>query len=485
MSTAQASLSVTRRIHKNRHRVVVLLPRGEAIRNFVYSGALEQLSEDVDVTALSVVASESVLQYLRHCPYRVEDLETYPERYPVRLVREILDMAHGRTLWSKAAQDRWMLRDHEVKHTADRVKRLVKKALALPFASPRGVRALSTMERRVSRCLRTTDRYVVLFKSMSPSLVFNGSHVHSTNAIQAVEAAQWLGIPTAAFLFSWDNLTSQGRIVPAYDYYLVWNEIIRDQLLQIYPELKPEQVSVTGTPQFDFHFRSEFYWSRAEFCSRIGADPDRPIVLYSTGMPNHMPGEERIIEQLSDSLAEMQRFRTPQLVVRVYPKDRTGRFDDLKQRRSDILFPEIPWDAAYHTPRFEDAPLLTNMLRHCDCGINVASTISLELCMFDRPVINVAYDPPQMHLGIHSYAKFYEFDHYAPVVASGAVEVAKSPEELTRMIIGALQEPKRLGDKRRGLLETFFGGRLDGACGQRVADTLGRLAKLRDQQRWN
>ena len=67
---------------------------------------------------------------------------------------------------------------------------------------------------------------------------------------------------------------------------VVWNAQLRDQLVAIYDEVSPAQVTVTGTPQFDFHFRREFHWTRAEFCRRVGADPTRPLVLYSTGMAN-------------------------------------------------------------------------------------------------------------------------------------------------------------------------------------------------------
>src|SRR5262249_41794127 len=153
-----------------------------------------------------------------------------------------------------------------------------------------------------------------LFQELKPALVFNGSHVHSRVATQVVHAARRVGIPTATFIFSWDNLTSQGRIVPPYDHYLVWNNEIREQLLQIYRAVRPEQISVTGTPQFDFHFRPQFHWSREEFCTRVGADPARPIVLYSTGMANHMPGEPRIVEGIADMLAEMADLGRPQLL---------------------------------------------------------------------------------------------------------------------------------------------------------------------------
>jgi len=105
--------------------------------------------------------------------------------------------------------------------------------------------------------------------------------------------------------------------------------------------VRPDQVSVTGTPQFDCHFRSEFQWTRDEFCRRVGADPSRPIVLYTTGMANHMPGEPRIVEGIAAMLREMSDLGRPQLMVRVYPKDLTGRFEPVKQSCPDVLFPAL------------------------------------------------------------------------------------------------------------------------------------------------
>jgi hypothetical protein len=286
-----------------------------------------------------------------------------------------------------------------------------------------------------------------------------------------------LGIPTATFIFSWDNLTSQGRIIPLYDYYLVWNEMIREQLLQIYSSIRPEQVIVSGPPQFDFHFRREFYWTREEFCARVGLNPARPIVLYSTGMANHMPGEPQIVERIGTMLGEMTDLGPPQLLVRVYPKDLTGRFEQTKRQNPHILFPDIPWEPAWLTPKIEDAYLLTNTLRHVTAGINVASTVSLELCMFDKPVINVGYNPPETDVSPVDYGRYYDFDHYRPVVESGAVMVAGSENEMRRMLRKALTEPQVDSSKRRALIKKMFGDALDGYSGLRAAYHLVKLAE--------
>jgi hypothetical protein len=456
--------------------LLAILPRGEAIRNFVYSGALDQIAENVKVTVLSVMPNAEIRNVLETRYGRAYELPHIPERRVVGTVRELLDTAHGRWLWSEAARSRWEVRDVESRRTpALRLKRVAKKAISYSFANRPGLRLLSLVERSCSKWLSTADELVDLVRRLEPTLVFNASHVHSAIAVQAVQAAQWLGIPTATFIFSWDNLTSQGRIIPAYDHYLVWNERIRKDLLNIYQAtIRAEQVFVTGTPQFDFHFRPEFWWTRKEFCSRIGADSARPIVLYSTGMANPMLGEPRIVEHIAQMLRDMP--QRPQLLVRVYPKDRTGRFDDLRQRYPEVLFPAVPWEPSWLTPLPGDTHLLTNTLRHADVGINVASTISLELCMLGRPVINVAYNPTGIDIYPYDYRRFYEFDHYKPVAESGAVMLARSEDDMPGLIERALASPDERQSQQRALIERMFGATLDGRSADRVAKCLLRLS---------
>jgi hypothetical protein len=470
---ARSSLTVSSEPESEpRGHVLAILPRGEAIRNFVYTDALDEVSRRAELSLLSVIPDSDIGALLSSRYENVYELRAIKEEWIVRIQREILDMAHGRWLWSEAARDRWRLRDLEASSSGGQLKRWAKKLACYPFANRRGLALLSRLEQSTGQRLRATDEYVNLLTEIKPSLVFNGSHVHSAIALPVVQAAQWLRIPTAAFIFSWDNLTSQGRIVPAYDYYLVWNQALKTQLLQIYDSVEPNQVFVTGTPQFDFHFRQEFYWSREEFCARVGADAARPIVLYSTGMANHMPGEPSLVEQVASILSQMTELGPPQLLVRVYPKDRTGRFEELKRRRPDIIFPEVPWAPAWLTPKIEDAYLLTNTLRHVSAGINVASTVSLELCMFDKPVINIGYNPPGIETRAVDYRRYYRFDHYRRLVDSGAIAVAECEDGLRELLYAALIDPQARSLERRALIEDMFGDSLDGHAGKRVAEFL-------------
>ncbi|MEQ1761678.1 MAG: hypothetical protein ABL984_00900 [Pyrinomonadaceae bacterium] len=454
--------------------IAVVVPRGEVVRNFVHTGALDLVAIKAAVSLISVPFDEEINRDLSCRFGEIHALVEHPEPWLVRFEREILEMAHNRWIWSPAAQSR--VRRHDVSASGIRQKlvRITKKVISRSVANRAGLSVLSSIERFSSRALNRTDDYRALFRKTRPSLVFNGSHVHSRVATQAVQAAQWLGIPTATFIFSWDNLTSQGRILLPYDHFLVWNEQLKRQLLEMYHLIRPEQVIVTGTPQFDFHFRPEFHQSREEFCRSAGADPEVPIVFYSTGMANHMPDEPRLVEQIADMLKDLS--GAPQLLVRVYPKDLTGRFDELKSSRSDILFQKTEWDPSWLTPRFNDSFALVNALRHCALGINVASTVSLELCMFDKPVINIGYNPPDIDNDEVRFAEYYDFDHYRPLVESKAVDVAWTSEQLRELIHQSLHDPGRRKRERSTLIERMFGQTLDGRSADRVANALLNIA---------
>lgn len=117
-------------------------------------------------------------------------------------------------------------------------------------------------------------------------------------------------------------------------------------------------------------------------------------------------------------------------------------------------------------------------MRHCSLGINAASTVSLELMMFDKPVINLGFDPPGTTLGRWSrFDRHLGLDHYKPVADSGAVMIARSTSDLESMIRDAFHTPGRQADARRKFLQDTFGDTLDGNSARRVTDTLVSLVR--------
>lgn len=459
------------RPHGPRPRIVLVIPRGEAIRNFVQSATLPTLAEHADVLLLSVVTDDRLLGRARDLVSEVVALPTFPTSPVTTGLRLLTENAHDRWLWSAVAQNNWELRDRRARERGRVGRRLALKAAARLLAFPQALELLTHLEQRVVHRARPPF-FDELFDRWTPDLVFNGSHIHGAAGEMPTRVAARRGIATAGFIFSWDNLTSRSRIFVPYDHYLVWHEGMKRQLTSIYRKVKPEQVHVTGTPQFDPHFDPALELSREDLCGRIGVDPARPFILWTTGIDNHFFDEHLHIEAVIPMLAELP--GRPQLVVRTYVKGTSPELKALAARGlPDVVFPEVLWDAEHQTPKPEDLVIYTNMLRHCAVGINAASTVTLELLIHDKPVINLDFDPPGSSLPwCLGYERHIRFDHFAPIAQSGATMVARSVDDMRGFLQEALENPKGRSAGRRELLSQGFSGPPDGAAGQRVALTL-------------
>lgn len=458
-------------------QVLIVVPRGEAIRNFLYSDTLPALAARARVSVLSVVEDEALLAGVREHVEEIVPLRHYPPAPWVSRLRVLVENAHDRWLWSEVAKNNWELRDRRAAEQGKRLQRLLVKASARALAWRLALRALTRLEQRAT--LRTSDtrEFDALFERIRPDLVFNCSHIHGIAGELPLKVAHRMGIPTAGFIFSWDNLTSRSRIFVPYDHWLVWHEGMKRQLLEIYPEIPTDHVHVTGTPQFDFHFKPDYEWDRERLCRVIGIDPARPYVLYTAGISNHFYEEHLHVESVARILREIDVNPRPQLVVRTYVKGTSPEMRALAERGlPDTVFPPVQWEPEWQTPMMEDLPVYTNLLRHCAVGINAASTVSLELMIFDKPIINLDFDPPGTNLPwCMGYERHISFDHYRPVAESGAVMVARSDDDLSEMLTLGLVNPRRDSFKRKSFVDVFFGSADLGTAGEVVAEELLRV----------
>ncbi len=290
---------------EDRPYIVMIVPRGEAVRNFLYSDTLPALSQNARVTLLSVIDDERFNARFRPYVEQIIPLKLYREHRLVTTLRHMLHEAHFRWLWSKVAQNVWEIRAEKAQTIYQKVKWVFFRAWARILGNRPTLETLTELERYLTWRLRPNDDYIKLFEELQPDLVFNCSHIHGQAGELPVKIAHRMGIPTAGFIFSWDNLTSRSRIFVPYDSYFVWHEGMKQQLLEIYPKINPEHVFVTGTPQFDFHFKDEYRMSREELCEHLGIDPNRPFIFYTTGISKHFPEEHRHVEFVANFLLEL------------------------------------------------------------------------------------------------------------------------------------------------------------------------------------
>ncbi|MBA3714791.1 MAG: hypothetical protein H0W76_20410 [Pyrinomonadaceae bacterium] len=461
--------------------LLLLVPDGVGVRNFVLGNFLQQAGEKGHVYALHVFPENLVETYSRGLGHQVQwqPLMPFPDKplsFTLRTALYYAQMHWADTQamrYNRRLPVRGSWRARAAVHTAQLVGRAA--------ASSRGINMLDRWHCSAVERMPEVEHYRQLFKKIKPSVLFC-SHQRPSIILPPVLAARSLGIPTATFIFSWDNLTTKGRIAAPFDHYLVWSEHMRREVLRYYPDVSAEQIHIVGTPQFDPYTNSEMLWTREEFFGRAGADPSRPLICYSGGDAGTCPEDPEHARVLLDLIRAGRIQGNPQVLLRPMPVDNGSRYDKVRRDYPELIYLQPMWlhtepgDWSRVMPLLEDVQFLANLTHYADLNVNLASTMTLDFAIHNKPIVNVAFDvasPPPFGKPLWDY--YYRFEHYRPVVELGAARFARSPEELADHVNAYLKDPGLDSDNRRRLVEFEVSLPL-GQSGQRIVDVLGAIA---------
>ncbi len=367
------------------------------------------------------------------------------------------------------------------KHFRDQTQRKSIKALRAParWLSRAGMAPAveSLTERLLLGHLRSPEARQRLQRLRPDLVVATGPFWFWEPAV--VSAAKNLGIPVATLIPSWDNLSTKSRMVFRYDGYFVWSEEARRQLHAYYPASRRVDVHVVGAPQFDVFFQPRFWRPRDEFLASFGLRGDRPVIVYALGSPNFLTGEPHGALDVAARLIRGE-FGQAQMLVRPHPIHDNAEMADLfrpfgpRVAVQSTSIPRLPVSARSQTT--EQVVEWVNSFRHADVVVNLSSTVTVDAALFDRPVVNLDYDPapgqPQQQV-VHEVN--HVWTHFRPVAESGGVWLAKDSGDLADGIRAYLKDPQRHRAERRWVAETVCGF-VDGRSGKRLGEAVARCA---------
>lgn len=462
-------------------KAMLLIPDGVGARNFLL-GPFMRLATELDECHVLHVIPDELLSAYRNGAGNVgwHRLLPYNETPLSAVLRHALAFAHlnwGNTLAMRHVRNRpingsW--RRLGAQYAARSAGRIA--------ASPAGIQALDRWHCSIVERAPEVERYRRLFEQIKPSVIFC-SHQRPPIVLPATLAARSLNIPTATFIFSWDNLTSKGRIAAPFDHFLVWSELMRSELLRFYPDVTPDRAHVVGTPQFDPYAAPELRWSRKEFFARIGADPSRPLICYSGGDTGTAPEDPLHVRILMELVRSGEIKGNPQVLLRPAPVDDDARYDEARRDYPEMIHAAPTWihtqpgDWASVIPSADDVQFLANLTHHADINVNLASTMTLDFAIQDRPVVNIAFDvadqPPH---GKPLWDYYYRFEHYRPVVELGAARFARSRQELAAHVNAYLENPALDREARARLVQLQVSPPI-GQSSRRIIETLRRISK--------
>ena len=132
-------------------------------------------------------------------------------------------------------------------------------------------------------------------------------------------------------------------------------------------------------------------------------------------------------------------------------------------------------------PLNKDLYVYSNLIRFTSLGINTASTVTLELMMHKKPAINIGFEPPDSNLPYWSrFSRHVDYEHYLPVVASGAIMLARSISELNDMIQFTLDNPHHKKKMQQDFIDNMFDGKIEESSASRASNTLYKIARMSD-----
>lgn len=297
-------------------------------------------------------------------------------------------------------------------------------------------------------------------------------------------AAGLLGIPRVVWIRSWDNITTKCELIPDAELFLVWSDFMEKELRLYFPRYNHRHILRIGTPQFDGHRDHVNIISRQEFCARVGLDPNRPIVLYCTGGTHICQNEHLVIKHVYQAVQELKDLGNPQLLVRLHPYFWATNIDLYKEIPTDLIFWPKREDAAKRfnssaAGLLEDYRIMLSSFYHQAVNVNIASTVTLDSAVYDRPIICVAYDGSQKLPRSLSVRRFYlDYEHFIQVIKARAVDVVWNRRELKQSLRQALVDPRGRRTERHRLVDLEC-GIVDGKAGERLAEVLNQVDQHR------
>jgi hypothetical protein len=311
-----------------------------------------------------------------------------------------------------------------------------------------------------------------LFSEYPPSLVVS-THPLEIWEWDLISTARKRGIPTAGVVKSWDNVLRhpQSRA----DRVSVWGRANYREAMEV-EKYRKDEVLMVGSCAFDRYFTPGVIRPRDEFWRSKGLDPSKPIILFGTaGVFSGDWDETFMMDLLLDMTGQADDLKDVQFVCRLHPCSRLQYFwPYMDHPRVVLSFGSYVKTLGWCMTR-DEVDEMANMLCHADLIITPASTLTIEGPIFDTPTIVTLFSTVRPDLHLQATEAGWLNMHFKPIVQNDWAPMARSPEDLLRMMRKALDDRSWYRDGRKALVDEYVTF-TDGKSYQRVARFIDDLA---------
>lgn len=322
-----------------------------------------------------------------------------------------------------------------------------------------------------------------LLRELQPGLLVSTYPVNIIEAKMLYEAKQQ-NIKTVLHLLSWDNITCKGKFPVLADDFIVWGDIMKEELQEYY-KVPEEKINKCGVPHFDEHVQVRKAVAYQTAVNQLGLNPDLPYLFFAMSSPRFAPREIAIVEWLAGAVEKGTFGKDMQLVVRPHPqnvqdftskKSWLGRLDELDSNRVKIDYPGMVESKIRWSMKRDDMTRLSNLITGCSICFNSGSTVSIDALMHNKPVILTSFDAKARMPYWNSARRLKDYTHLAKFIREGGAVSVGSFEEMELQIMSYLEKPDHnLSSRRNALLRECYQD--DGESTNRVVEVLDTLVK--------
>jgi len=221
-------------------------------------------------------------------------------------------------------------------------------------------------------------------------------------------------------------------------------------------QISENKITIVGWPQMDIYHDRKIPKDRSSFLKSIHVDPNKTVLLYTGNAARLGAHEPSIVEHIAKQISVNKFDKNIHLMIRPHPQD-----VDWQDRYKVVnKGGELANFVTVMPAEMGNVQTMVNTLMHADIVIATQGSISLDAAALDKKIINVAFDGSLKRNYTESVKRWYEMDHYVPVVESGGVTIVDSFESLDTAIQTLLEsDPQKEGRaKLREIeLEPFAG----------------------------
>jgi len=425
-------------LQNQKSKLALVITDGVGFRNFILSDFLKYANITFDeVVILSCLPKEI---YSEHTNLRVIELDVFEETFKTWFFRKAKEIAHLK-LHQKGnlgILDNLKANHSKLKTTRGYATRFVYKLTSL-FHSESSIQRFQKLQNSTFKSHSITKGYQSILEKEQFSILFF-THQRPPYIAPLAYVAQQLKLKTAAFIFSWDNLASKGRMASNFDCYLVWSDLMKQDLLEFYASIEEHQIKVVGTPQFVPYVMEAYKMTKKQFLDEFDLDAHLKTICFSCGDISTSKNDELYIEIIAEGI-QKKTIEPVNFIVRTSPAEDPVRFESLVSNYPFIKWNFPKWKQvrqnhqeswSQRIPKLEDVKQLRALLEYCDLNVNMLSTMSLDFMLFDKPVINPVFGNEIN--GLYNDQRFLGYAHIAHLVNSKSSKVVKNKTELINAI---------------------------------------------------